>query len=42
MSRMVFTLIELMHVDDSNLCVLNIEGKHTLEVIELGQRMLDA
>ena len=42
MSNLIFNLIELMHVDDTNLDVLNIEGKFTLELIELGQRMLDS
>ena len=42
MSHMMFTLIGLMCVDDTDLNVLKIEGKSTLEVIEVGQRMLDA
>ena len=38
MSNVMITLIELMCVDYTDLIVLNIEGKSTLEVIELGQK----
>ena len=41
-SNLVFTRIVLKCVDEMDLNVLNIEGKHTLEVIDLDQRMLDA
>ena len=42
MSQMMFTLIALMYVDDTDLNVLNTEGKSTSKVIEAGQRMIDA
>ena len=40
MTKLMFTLITLTYFDETNLNVLNIEGKYALEVIELGQRML--
>ena len=40
-SHIVFTLIALVCVDDTNLNVLKIEGKSTLKVIELGKIILD-
>ena len=42
MSQMIFIMIALMCVDDTHLNVLNAEGKSKLEVIEAGQRTLDA
>ena len=42
MPQIMFTLIVFMCVDDTGLNVLNTEGKSTSEVIEAGQRMLDA
>ena len=42
MSKLMFTLISLTHFDDIDLRALNIKGKSTLEVIELGQKMIDA
>ena len=36
----MFTMIVLICVDNTCLNVLNIEGKHALEVIELGQKTL--
>ena len=40
--NLMFTLIELTCVDVTDLNVLNVEGKSTLEVIDLGQKMIDA
>ena len=40
--KLMFTLISLICVDDTNLNALNLEGKSTLEVIELDQKILDA
>ena len=37
--QMMFTLIALMCVDDTDLNVLNTEGKSTSEVIKTGQIM---
>ena len=41
-SNLIFTLIPLKHFDDTDLNVLNIEEKHTIEVIKLGQKILDS
>ena len=42
MSQMMFSLIALMCVDDIDLNLLNTERKSTSEVIDAGQRMIDA
>ena len=41
MSQMMFALIALTCVDDTDLNVFDPEGKSTLEAIEAGQRMID-
>ena len=41
MSKLLFTLIALLYIDDIDLNVLNLEGKPTIEVIELRQKLLD-
>ena len=40
-SQMMFTLIAIIHVDYADLNVLIIEEKSVLEVIEIGQRLID-
>ena len=41
-SQMMFTLIALLHVDDSHFNVLNIEVKSLLEVMQIGKILIDA
>ena len=42
MSNLMLTLIALMHVDETDLNILCVEGESASEVIDLCQRMLDA
>ena len=41
-SKLMFVLITLAYVDDTDLNVLNIQDKYNLEVLEMGQKILDA
>ena len=38
---MMFSLIVLINVDDTDLNVLNLEGKSAIESIEIGQIIID-
>ena len=40
-SQMMFSLIVLINVDDTDLNVLNLEGKSSIESIEIGQIIID-